>query len=71
MTFSFFLILLLKKHYNYIGFLVIFPLLFGYSRIYLGVHYPGDILAGYLAGLFFGYLFYVLQEKLRLTSRFR
>ena len=47
MTFSFFVILLLKKHYKYIGFLVIFPLLFGYSRIYLGVHYPGDILAGY------------------------
>ncbi len=70
-TFSFFVILLLKKHYKYIGFLVIFPLLFGYSRIYLGVHYPVDILAGYLAGLFFGYLFYVLQKKLRLTSRFR
>ena len=46
MTFSFFVILLLKKHYKYIGFLVIFPLLFGY-------------------------LFYVLQKKLRLTSRFR
>jgi len=71
MTFSFFVILLLKKHYKYIGFLVIFPLLFGYSRIYLGVHYPVDILSGYLAGLFFGYLFYVLQKKLRLTSRFR
>jgi len=70
MTFSFFVILLLKKHYKYIGFLVMFPLLFGYSRIYLGVHYPVDILAGYLAGLLFGYLFYILQKKLRLTSRF-
>ena len=27
-----------------------------YSRIYLGLHYPGDILAGALAGLFFGWL---------------
>lgn len=33
------------------------PLLVGYSRIYLGVHYPGDILGGMLVGLFWGYIF--------------
>ena len=70
MTFSFFIILLLKNHYKYIRFLIIFPLLFGYSRIYLGVHFPLDVLSGYLAGLFFGTLFYLLQKKLRITSRF-
>lgn len=69
-TITVFLILVLKKHYKYIWFLVIFPLLFGYSRIYLGVHYPLDILSGYLAGIFFGYLFYRIQKGLRITTRF-
>ena len=70
MTFSFFVILLLKSYFRHIWFLLIFPLLFGYSRIYLGVHYPLDIASGYIAGLFFGYLFYLFQKKLKLTSRF-
>lgn len=30
----------------------------GYSRIYLGVHYLGDVLAGALVGSLFGYLVY-------------
>lgn len=70
MTFSFFIILLLKKHYKYIIFLLIFPLLFGYSRIYLGVHYPLDVFTGFLAGMLWGYLFYRLQKALRITTRF-
>tara|TARA_Y100000385_G_scaffold187251_1_gene193556 strand:+ start:164 stop:745 length:582 start_codon:yes stop_codon:yes gene_type:complete len=70
MTFSFFVILLLRSHFKYIWVLLLFPLLFGYSRIYLGVHYPLDIVSGYFAGMFFGYLFFLLQKKLKLTSRF-
>lgn len=70
MTFTIFMILLLKNHYKYIFLLLIFPICFGYSRIYLGVHYPGDVFMGYLSGIFFGFVFYWMQKKLRLTSRF-
>jgi len=34
-----------------------------YSRIYLGVHYPGDILVGALIGLSFGSLIWYLYHR--------
>ncbi len=41
---------------------VLFPLAFlvSYSRIAVGVHYPFDILVGWVEGALFGYLFYRL-----------
>lgn len=33
-----------------------------YSRIYLGVHYPSDIFVGFLVGLFWGYIVYLLIQ---------
>lgn len=70
MTATIFTILLLRKHYKYIFLMLLFPLCFGYSRIYLGVHYPLDVFTGYLAGILFGWLFYRIQKKLRITTRF-
>ena len=35
-----------------------------YSRIYLGVHYPGDILGGALLGILTGYGLYYIYEVL-------
>ena len=53
-----FLFLILKKQYQYIFLIFLYPLIFAYSRIYLGVHYPTDILTGYVFGLLYGIIFY-------------
>ena len=43
----------------------IWPLIFAYSRIYLGLHYPGDILAGYVWGILMALLVLKLYVILR------
>jgi undecaprenyl-diphosphatase len=35
-----------------------------YSRIYLGVHYPGDVIGGAVLGLIIGWLVYLLYLKM-------
>ena len=52
--------MLFKRYYKHAYLLFLFPLIFAYSRIYLGLHFPGDILSGYLFGMFSGYIFYRL-----------
>ena len=61
-----FLYLIFKKHFNYFWLLFLWPLIFAYSRIYLGLHYPLDILSGYLCGAILGFLmfkFYQIVQK--------
>lgn len=57
-----FIYCLLKSHFKYLFLLFLWPLVFAYSRIYLGLHYPIDILCGYLFGIFSGYAFYRLHQ---------
>ncbi|MDA0729753.1 MAG: phosphatase PAP2 family protein [Bacteroidetes bacterium] len=43
--------------------LLAWALLIGYSRIHLGVHYPGDVLGGFVVGWGIGALAWVLARR--------
>lgn len=58
-----FVYLVLRKKFTTTYGLFIFPLLFAYSRIYIGVHYPIDIFMGFVFGAIYGYLCYMLYSK--------
>lgn len=58
-------LLLFKRHFKYPLLLFLFPLVFAYSRIYLGVHFPFDIIVGYAIGIIYALLFYTLYQFLQ------
>ena len=62
--FSVFTVLLLKEKYKYIFLILIFPLIFSYSRVYLGVHFPIDISVGIIIGILFANLYFLLFKKI-------
>jgi undecaprenyl-diphosphatase len=46
--------MVLKEFYRGVGWIFVWAAFMTYTRIYLGVHYPGDILAGAIVGLVCG-----------------
>lgn len=44
--------------------LIVWAMVIGYSRIYLGVHYPGDVLAGALWGAAWGWVCLALWSRM-------
>lgn len=58
-----FLTAALHKRYHHVGWwLYAWALVSSYSRIYVGVHYPGDILAGAILGVLVGLIIWKLER---------
>ena len=52
-----FLSLIFNRIYKYFTILILFwAAIIAYSRIYLGVHYPGDVFGGVILGILVGYI---------------
>lgn len=58
------IVLFLRRRSHWVWLFFIWPLVFSTSRIYVGVHYPVDILVGVFAGLLSAFLFYILYKRL-------
>ncbi|MEW7279231.1 phosphatase PAP2 family protein [Aquimarina sp. 2201CG1-2-11] len=65
MALAFFTGLTLRRHLKYIfPFMVVWSIVVSYSRIYIGVHYPGDIITGMVIGILLGFGAYKLHTFL-------
>ena len=61
-TIAFLFYLIFKKNHKFSIIIFLFPLLFAYSRIYLAVHFPLDILFGMFLGYIVAVLIYTLTN---------
>lgn len=58
-----FVVLSLRHHTKWIFLVYLWPFIFVLSRIYVGVHYPSDILVGALVGVIMAFIFYKLSKN--------
>lgn len=65
--------LLIRPFYKYTFIpLFVWATAIAYSRVYLGVHYPGDVVVGAMVGIIIGFLFYygyILVKKKSITKQ--
>lgn len=65
MGIAMFIYLLFRDRYRFIGWMFGWAAFMCYTRIYLGVHYPGDILTGIVIGLLSGLVAYRFYQWLK------
>jgi undecaprenyl-diphosphatase len=64
-------LLFIRKRWYTIS-IIIWAIVVGYSRIYLGVHYPGDVICGSVMGATVGwinYRLYIMTDKRILVNK--
>ena len=60
---------ILKRYYRKIGWVMfVWAPLVAYSRIYMGVHYPGDVIVGAAVGAIIGWLMFKVYALWRMTK---
>lgn len=58
-----FILCILKRNYKYLWYILpAYAIMIAYSRIYLGVHYPSDIICGALFGSIIAFIFYLIYS---------
>ena len=53
---------------KYKSFLILLTLIIGISRVYVGVHYPFDVVAGFIIGYVFGWVTITLWVILKMRE---
>lgn len=66
-----FVTMIFHENFKWVWWIFAWSSIVGYSRIYLGVHYPLDILVGSALGILCGFSMYKLQEQISLKFQRR
>lgn len=62
-----FFFLLFETKYRYASLLFVWAAIVTYTRVYLGVHYPGDVLIGGAIGMICGWLCFLATKRILKT----